>query len=67
VPVGLGLAVLEVRVLGLFFALPPPLLSVPLGALAGLGALMVATSAVALGLSLLATSRVPTASVLRAP
>jgi putative ABC transport system permease protein len=67
VPVGLGLAVLEVRVLGLLFTLPPPLLSVPLGALAGLGALMVATSAVALGLTLLVTSRVPTASVLRAP
>ena len=33
VPVGLGLALLEVRVLSLFFALPPPLLTIPTGAL----------------------------------
>jgi putative ABC transport system permease protein len=67
VPVGLGLAALSVRVLGLFFTLPPPLLSVPLGALAGLVALMIATSAVAIGVALLAVTRLPTASVLRAP
>ena len=35
VPVGLGLALLEVRVLSLFFALPSPLLTIPAGALAG--------------------------------
>jgi len=65
VPVGLGLAVLTVRVLGLFFTLPPPLLSVPVGAVAGLVALMVAASAVALGAALVAVDRVSAAAVLR--
>ena len=67
VPVGLGLAMLAVRILGLFFTLPPPLLSIPLGALAGMVALMIVTSAVALGVALVAAGRVPTASVLREP
>jgi putative ABC transport system permease protein len=67
VPVGLGLAMLTVRVLGLFFTLPPPLLSVPAGALAGLVVLMIAASAVALGIALVAVTRVPAASVLREP
>jgi putative ABC transport system permease protein len=67
VPVGLGLALLAVRVLGLFFTLPPPPLSVPLGALGGLVLLMTATSAVALGIALAAVTRVPAASALREP
>ncbi len=67
VPVGLGLAMLAVRVLGLFFTLPPPLLSVPVSALAGLAVLMIAASAVALGIALVAVTRVPVASVLREP
>lgn len=50
VPIGLGLSLLAVRILGLFFTLPPPLLSVPAGALSGLALLLVATSTVALGL-----------------
>jgi len=65
VPVGLGLAMLAVRVLGLFFTLPPPLLSIPVGAIAGLVVLMVAASAVALGAALVAVDRVGAAAVLR--
>jgi putative ABC transport system permease protein len=67
VPVGLGLGVLAVRVLGLFFTLPPPLLSIPVGALAGLVVLMTAMSAVALTIALAAVTRVAAASVLREP
>jgi len=67
VPVGLGLAVLTVRVLGLFFMLPPPLLSLPVGALAGLVVLMIAASPLALGIALVAVTRMQTASVLREP
>ncbi|MDP9343409.1 MAG: ABC transporter permease [Actinomycetota bacterium] len=67
VPVGLGLGMLTVRVLGLFFNLPPPLLSVPIASLAGLVGFMVATSAVALGGALLAVNRVRAATVLREP
>lgn len=67
VPVGLGLGVLAARVLGLFFTLPPPLLSIPLGPVAGLVSFMIATSAVALGIALVTVTRVPPASVLREP
>jgi putative ABC transport system permease protein len=65
VPVGLGLGVLAVRVLGLFFALPPPVLTLPAG---GIGALIVAVafaSAVALGWAIIAVIRVRPAVVLR--
>ncbi len=67
VPVGLGLGMLAARALGLFFTLPPPLLSVPVGALGGLVVLMIATSALALGIALVAANRVAAASVLREP
>jgi putative ABC transport system permease protein len=67
VPVGLGLAILSVRVLGLFFELPPPFLSVPIGSLAGLIVLMVAASALAIGIALMAVTRVRPATVLREP
>jgi putative ABC transport system permease protein len=67
VPVGLGLGMLSVRILGLFFTLPPPLLTVPAGTIAGFVLLMAATSAVALGGALVAVSRVEAAEVLREP
>ncbi|MBJ7341546.1 ABC transporter permease [Mycolicibacterium sp.] len=67
VPVGLGLALLEVRVLSLFFALPPPLLTVPNGALAVFIVFMVTTSATAMAAALAAVTRVRPASVLREP
>jgi putative ABC transport system permease protein len=65
VPIGLGLGMLTVRVLGLFFNLPPPLLSVPIATLGGFVLFMVATSAIALGGALLAVNRVRAATVLR--
>jgi putative ABC transport system permease protein len=67
VPVGLGLALLEVRVLSLFFALPPPLLTVPTGALAVFIGFMAMTSAIAMATALAAVMRVRPASVLREP
>ncbi len=67
VPVGLGLSMLAVRVLGLFFALPPPLLVVPVWQLMALVLLMVLASAIALAMALTAVNRVQPASVLREP
>jgi putative ABC transport system permease protein len=67
VPVGLGLALLEVRVLSLFFALPPPLLTIPTGALAVFTAFMAMTSTIAMATALAAVTRVRPASVLREP
>lgn len=64
-PIGLGLGILAVRVLGLFFTLAPPLLTVPLVELAALALFMVTTSAVALGVALVAVNRVRAAAVLR--
>lgn len=66
-PLGLGLGLLSVRILGLFFTLPPPLLTVPIGTLFGFVALMIATSALALAVSLAAVSRDRAAAVLREP
>jgi putative ABC transport system permease protein len=65
IPVGLGLSVLAVRVLALFFTLPPPIVRVPFGALIGLTVFVAAASAVALAVALLAVTRVQAASVLR--
>jgi hypothetical protein len=65
IPIGLGQSILAVRVLGLFFALPPPLLTMPSATLALLCLFMVAVSAIALGATLLAVNRVRAASVLR--
>jgi putative ABC transport system permease protein len=65
VPLGLGLGVLAVRILGLFFTLPPPLLSVPAGTLAALIGFMVLASGVALAGALIAVNRVRSATVLR--
>jgi len=67
VPIGVGLGILSVRVLGLFFTLPPPLVAVPGGALAGLAALVVAGCALALGAALSAVTRIGPAEVLREP
>jgi putative ABC transport system permease protein len=65
VPVGLGLGLLAVRVLGLFFTLAPPLLTVPVGSLIGLVVFMAVTSAIAMGAALVAVNRVQPAAVLR--
>ena len=67
VPVGLGLALLTVRVLGLFFSLPPPLLTVPVRALVGFVLFIVLMSAAALAAALGAVTRVQPATVLREP
>ena len=64
-PVGLGLGILSVRVLSLFFSLPPPLLSVPWTGLTDMAALVIATSALALTVALTVVTRVQAASVLR--
>jgi hypothetical protein len=67
VPVGIGLSVVAVRVLGLFFTLPPPLVVLPRGALVSLAAFMIAMSAVALGVALRRVARQDAAPVLREP
>jgi putative ABC transport system permease protein len=67
VPIGVGLSILSIRILGLFFTLPPPLYVLPSGALLGLAALMVAMSAVAIGLALRSVARQDPAPVLREP
>ncbi|GIJ54133.1 ABC transporter permease [Virgisporangium aurantiacum] len=65
IPLGIGLAALGIRVLQLFFMRPPPLIVVPVGALAGLALCMVVLSAVALGGALRRAARQDTASALR--
>ncbi|HZR92302.1 MAG TPA: FtsX-like permease family protein [Gaiellaceae bacterium] len=66
-PLGLLLSMLAVRVLGLFFTLPPPLLSVPLGTLALLVVLMVCASLLALAVALRRIARVGAVTMLREP
>jgi putative ABC transport system permease protein len=66
-PLGLVLGLLVVRVLGLFFTLPPPLLSVPGGTLGAFVLLMAAASAVALGGALATVTRLSASSALREP
>ncbi|MET7617474.1 FtsX-like permease family protein [Streptomyces sp. NPDC005408] len=67
IPIGLGLGVLSVRVLSLFFALPPPLATVPFGALVALVVLVPAISALALGLALRRVDRIEVTALLREP
>jgi putative ABC transport system permease protein len=67
VPLGLGLSILSVRVLGLFFVLPPPLVSVPVGTLLTFVAVMLVASAVVLAVALRAVTRVSAARTLREP
>jgi putative ABC transport system permease protein len=65
VPLGIGLGMLAVRILGLFFTLPPPLVRVPFGSIGIMVSLTVATSAVALAVALRAVTRTSVAGVLR--
>ena len=67
IPVGLGLSMLGVRVLGLFFQLPPPLIVVPVLALTLLVLFICAASAAAMVAALTAVTRIRAASVLREP
>jgi putative ABC transport system permease protein len=67
IPIGLLLGLLSVRVLGLFFTLPPPVLEVPTTALAVFAAAMAGASAAALGLALLRIRRLNAAALLREP
>jgi putative ABC transport system permease protein len=67
VPVGLGLALIAVRVLDLLFALPPPILTVPAGPLTVFILSVVMTSALAMAAALAAATRVRPAAVLREP
>ncbi len=64
-PLGVFLSILSVRVLGLFFSLPPPVVSVPVVSLIALSVAVVALSAVALGLALRRVSRLDVAPLLR--
>lgn len=66
-PLGLVLGTLVVRVLGLFFTLPPPFLSVPAGTLAALIGLVAIASVAALGGALVAVSRSSRLAALREP
>jgi putative ABC transport system permease protein len=67
IPIGLGLGVLAIQVLGLFFALQPPLLTVPTGGLLALVLFVMAASTFALGIALASVNRIQPASVLRTP
>jgi putative ABC transport system permease protein len=66
-PLGLMLGTLVVRVLGLFFTLPPPFLEVPVGTLIAFVALLVATSGLALAAALRGVTRIGAPAVLREP
>jgi putative ABC transport system permease protein len=67
IPLGLGLGVLAVRVLPLFFTLPPPLVAVPgVGTLA-LAGLVLVLSAGALAMALASVTRPGAEEVLREP
>ena len=66
-PLGLGLGALVVRVLGLFFTLPPPYLTIPPWTLLAFVLLMAATSAVALAIALSSVTRSSTTATLREP
>jgi putative ABC transport system permease protein len=66
-PLGIGLAVLAVRVLGLFFTLPPPLVTLPVGNLLAIAVGVLAVSTIAMALSLRRVSRIDPAPLLREP
>jgi putative ABC transport system permease protein len=65
IPVGLVLNVLAVRVLGLFFTLPPPVLTIPIAQLVLLAASVLVFASVALWLALRRVGHVEVADVLR--
>jgi putative ABC transport system permease protein len=67
IPVGLGLSAIAVRILALFFQLPPPLLSVPGLPTAAMVLFTLGASAVALGAAFVRVTRASTAAVLRGP
>ena len=64
-PLGVLLSILSVRVLGLFFNLPPPVVRVPLVSLVALSVAVVALSAGAFAVALRRVSRLDVASLLR--
>lgn len=66
-PVGLLLSMLAVRVLGLFFALPPPLVSVPVRTLVLLALSVAGASALALAGALRCIARLGAVTMLREP
>ncbi len=67
VPVGIATSIVGIRVLGLFFTRQPPLLVLPVQALLLLAGSLVATSVVALGVTLHQVSRANPAALLREP
>lgn len=67
IPMGLGLGMLAIQVLSLFFALKPPLLTVPAGGLVALVLFVILSSALAIGIALAAVTRIRVAPLLRAP
>jgi putative ABC transport system permease protein len=64
-PVGIGLGMISVRVLGLFFTLPPPLVTIPVADLALLSVFVLVASAIALGIALRSVSRIDVGALLR--
>ena len=66
-PVGVGLAVLSIRVLGLFFTLPPPIVVLPVRALVTLAGVTLVASLATLGVTLVRVGRLRPASMLREP
>jgi putative ABC transport system permease protein len=67
IPIGIGLAALSVRILGLFFTLPAPSLTVPVTNLIVLALLVLGASAVAIGLTLRKAAGVSVSAQLREP
>jgi putative ABC transport system permease protein len=67
IPIGIGLAILAVRVLGLFFTLPPPVVVVPAGSLLLLVMVVLTASAVAIAAVLQRVSSIDMAPLLREP
>jgi putative ABC transport system permease protein len=67
VPIGLGLSALAVRVLGLFFTLPPPVLALSAGRIVAFVALVLLAAAAGFAVAMVAAVRARTAAVLREP
>jgi hypothetical protein len=64
-PLGILLSILSVRVLGLFFSLPPPLISVPVLPLVALSVAVIGLSAFAFAAALRRVTRLDVAPLLR--
>jgi putative ABC transport system permease protein len=67
IAIGLGLGILAVRVLGLLFILPPPVLTLPVGTLLLFVLVMLVASGIGLCAALARVTRVAAATVLREP